>query len=31
MHKDQVEEITPTNEVQQPPNEHEFEIVMLSM
>jgi hypothetical protein len=31
MHKDQVEKITPTNEVRQPPNEHEFEVVMLSM
>jgi hypothetical protein len=31
MHKDQVEETIPTNEVQQPLNENEFEVVMLSM
>jgi hypothetical protein len=31
MHKDQVEKTTPTNEIQQPSNQQEFEIIMLSM
>lgn len=31
MHKDQVEKAIPTNEIQQPSNQQEFEIIMLSM